>query len=279
MRKAGALLALVALLVSSTAVAAGPGQGDVAGDPAPGSPAAIKRAKKHFQTALTSYKNGAYREAIAELQEALRFDPNGKDLVYNLAVVHEKLGELDQAIEQFRRYSQMETDPKEIERVEKTIKRLEGARDELRAKEQAATPPPTERPPPKPDEPAPEPELRTTRVVIPPAEKGRLDAFTYGAAGVAGVATVVGVVYAVRAVSTRPGSDEATGPNSTVFELQDRAQRAHNYAVTADVAFVIAALSGGATALLYFGRDKEASPPTRIAVDRTGVRLSTGVAF
>jgi tetratricopeptide (TPR) repeat protein len=238
----------------------------------------VKRAKKHFQQALTSYKSGAYREAIAELKEALRFDPNGKDLVYNLAVVHEKLGELDEAIEQFRRFTQMESDPKEIERVEKTIRRLEGARDELRAKQQQQQQPaavPAEQAPSA----APQPEMRTTRVVVAPREKGRLDAFTYGAAGVAGLATVVGVVYAMRAVSTRPGSDEATGPGTTVFDLEDRAQRAHNYAVTADVAFVVALLGGGASALLYFGRDKETAPPTRIAIDRDGVKLSTGVAF
>ncbi len=276
MRKARAVLAVLAALACPAVAVAGPTQ-DPSAEPAPGSPAAVKRAKKHFQQALASYKSGAYREAIAELKEALRFDPNGKDLVYNLAVVHEKLGELDEAIEQFRRFTQMETDPKEIERVEKTIRRLEGARDELRAKQQQT--PATEPAEEQPESSPPAPQMRTTRVVVAPREKGRLDAFTYGAAGVTGLATVVGIIYSMRAVSTRPGSDEATGPGTTVFDLQDRAQRAHNYAVTADVAFVVALLGGGATALLYFGRDKEKAPPTRIAIDRTGVKLSTGVSF
>ena len=55
-------------------------------------------AKHHFDEALAHYREGHYRAAIAELKAALTFDPTSKDLVYNLALVHEKLGELDLAI-------------------------------------------------------------------------------------------------------------------------------------------------------------------------------------
>src|SRR6188472_4558508 len=69
-------------------------------------------AKHHFDEALAHYREGHYRAAIAELKAALTFDPTSKDLIYNLALVHEKLGELDPAIAALERYAELETDPK-----------------------------------------------------------------------------------------------------------------------------------------------------------------------
>lgn len=221
---------------------------------APGSPEAVRAAKAHFERALDAYREGAYRTAIEELREALRLDPGGKDLVYNLALVHEKLGEVDAAIREFRRFTEMETDPAEVERVQGIIKRLEGARDELRRKQEASA---------EAAEPAETPDV-TPRAApdAAPREKGRMDGLVIGAAGVSAAAALVGVVYGVRAVSTAPGSDERTGPGTTVFDLQRRADDAHSYAVVADVAFVVSALSGGLAAALYFGRDAEPAPRT-----------------
>src|SRR5690348_444092 len=51
--------------------------------------------KQHFEEALVHYREGHYRAAVAELEAALTFDPTSKDLLYNLALVHEKLGQLD----------------------------------------------------------------------------------------------------------------------------------------------------------------------------------------
>jgi tetratricopeptide (TPR) repeat protein len=144
-------LGLAALAAPARAVAQPSPQAGVAAAK-PGSKRAIAEARKHFQIALESYRNGAYKHAIEELEKALALDPEGKDLVYNLALVYEKLGDVDRALEQFRRYVAMETDASEIERVNEIVRRLEGARKEVRdrnlapeapAPQAAATPAPT----------------------------------------------------------------------------------------------------------------------------------------
>ena len=66
------------------------------------SPANVAAARKHFDKARADYAQGAYREAIGELEAAHALDPNAKDLVFNLGVVHEKLGDIDEALKWFR---------------------------------------------------------------------------------------------------------------------------------------------------------------------------------
>src|SRR6187399_432302 len=78
----------------------------------------LEEARRHFDVALECYSRGRYRDAIAELEAARRLDPAGKDLVYNLALVHEKLGELEVALAYLRRYLGMERDPDERARTE-----------------------------------------------------------------------------------------------------------------------------------------------------------------
>ncbi len=59
----------------------------------------------------------ANREAIVELDAARALDPKAKDLVFNLGVVHEKLGDIDEALRYARLYSQMDLEPAERARA------------------------------------------------------------------------------------------------------------------------------------------------------------------
>jgi tetratricopeptide (TPR) repeat protein len=54
-------------------------------------------AREHFERALELYRAGRYAEALARLESAAELDPNGKDLFFNLSLVHEKLGQLPRA--------------------------------------------------------------------------------------------------------------------------------------------------------------------------------------
>lgn len=229
---------------------------------------ALEEARRHFDVALECYSRGRYRDAIAELEQARRLDPAGKDLVYNLALVHEKLGELAQALAYLRRYLEMETDPDERARTEASIVRLEGALGEG----YGALP-----------EPAPSaPPLATAPV--PPPPPGRLDAWVWGTGGVAVCALVVGAVLGLRALALRPGPDDGTGGSRSVDDVRDDAQRAHRSAVAADVAFGVAAVSGTAASLLYFGRAPRdesagataatASAPVEVASPKLGLDLN-----
>jgi tetratricopeptide (TPR) repeat protein len=215
-----------------------------AGRTPPPSGEALEQARRHFDAALECYSRGRYRDAIAELEQARRLDPSGKDLVYNLALVHEKLGELEQALGYLRHYLAMETDPEERARTEASIARLEGALEEG----YGAAP---ERAPSAPV---------LAALPVPAAPPGRLDAWVWGTGGVAVCALVVGAVLGLRALASSPGSDDGTGGSRSVDDVRSDAHAAHRSAIAADVAFGVAAVSGAAATLLYFGRAPQ-SPP------------------
>src|SRR5258708_3309057 len=101
-------------------------------------PSNAAAARQHFEKARADYEQGAYREAIAELEAAHELDPNAKDLVFNLGVVHEKLADIDDALKWFRLYTTMNLTPQERDRADAYIRRLEGAKTDLEQKQAAA---------------------------------------------------------------------------------------------------------------------------------------------
>ena len=203
-------------------------------------------AQQHFQRAKDLYQTGAYREAIAELTQARGLDPKAKDLVFNLGVVHEKLGKFDEAITFFRQYMEMEgVTPAEHAKAETIIKRIEGAKHEVPAATATATAP-VESPPPPPEK-------------LP---HGRIDAATIAAGSVAIIGLGVGTAFGILAVSSKP-SDFVTGRDGTYADLQQKTSDAHTQAIVADVGFGVGIVAAVVTAYLYFGRTKVASEPKR----------------
>lgn len=209
-----------------------------------------ERAQVVYKEALKLYRSGQYRAAIEKLNTARKLDPSEKNLPYNLGIVHEKLGELDDAIKNFEIYFELETDKDEKERVQVTIQRLRGARDEINRNKPAppaSAPASSSAPPPEPPPPPPPP---------PPPRKGRLDALVYGTGGLALAATGAGIFFGVTALSRRP--DLSTASNKTLPELQNEQKMANSRALFADLSFGVAIASGGAAVLLYLLRD---APP------------------
>jgi tetratricopeptide (TPR) repeat protein len=201
-------------------------------------------AHEHFERALTLYRAGKYHNAVEELEAALASDPSGKDLVYNLALVQEKLGDFDGAIKSLQRFQGMEKDPAEVERAGQTIERLAGARAELVAagpRSNAA--------------PAPCPSHRV---------RGRVDGWVLGTGGLAVVSLLVGTVFGVRAITLDPRG-ESTSQDVSFATLHDRADRAHTAAIIADIAFSTSLLAGAAATTLYFGRYASAEPVRQAA--------------
>jgi tetratricopeptide (TPR) repeat protein len=228
----------------------------------PGAPAAAQSAPKtaagassgsaeaqaaaHFQHARALYSQGSYREAITELEAALALDPKATDLVFNLGVVNEKLGNIDEALKYYRRYMEMDIDAQQRARAESFIKRLEGAKREVKPEDKGT--PVTPEPPP-PAEPPPAP------------QHGRVDVLTITAAVIAVGGLAVGTVYGVKAVTENPSPN---GPWPSYSAYQDdnaKAQTAHHEAVAADVGFIVGGVALAATAALYFLRTK--SPKQR----------------
>jgi tetratricopeptide (TPR) repeat protein len=253
------VLGLALVTVGADGRAAGQASA-AASSPAVGTPEAIAAARAHFTRGRDLYQTGAYREAIVELDAARALDPKAKDLVFNLAVVHEKLGEIDDALHYARIYGGMDLEPAERARAESYIKRLEGAKNEVlarRAQEAAASPP---TPPPPVAEP----------------KRGRIDVITVVAAAVAVGAAGAGTVLGIKALGDQP-SNFVTGENgATIASEQSQQDKAHTEAVAADVCFGLAGAAAVAAAVLYFARYRDAgqpppSPSSPPAVSQTGV--------
>lgn len=182
-------------------------------------------ARPHFDRALELYRAGRYAEALEQLKEAAKLDPNGKDLFFNLALVHEKLAQLPEAIAALERFRELETDAAERERARLTIERLRGAEAAARA-----TPPPQQAVCAEPA-PAAKPADRPNTVLI-------------AASSLAVVSVVVGVVFGAKALSDDPGN-AGTSATLSLGQLRERQRRAARAALVADVAFAIGAASAG----------------------------------
>src|SRR5262245_23572768 len=55
----------------------------------------VQRAVQLHDEAHALYEKGEYKKAIEKLESALELDPQGKELVYNLGLIHEKLLDFD----------------------------------------------------------------------------------------------------------------------------------------------------------------------------------------
>ncbi|HET7540460.1 MAG TPA: tetratricopeptide repeat protein [Polyangiaceae bacterium] len=191
------------------------------------------QAAEHFERALAWYRAGKYRRAAEELEAALERDPGGKDLMFNLALVQEKLGDLAGAIASLQRFQSMEKDPKELERASQTIERLRGAQAELLAA--------------VPHEPTP----ALARVDCPaPRMRGKFDGWVIGTGSLALASLLVGVVFGVRALTLDANTEES---------------QARDAAMVADVALATGVLSGAGSFALYWGRFAD-PPPERAAL-------------
>lgn len=247
-----AVLALLGVVVPLPALAQHSGRAPAASSPSaltPESPSTEPKTKEqleaqqHFQRAKDLYASGAYREAIAELEQARGLDPKAKDLVFNLGIVHEKLGKFDEAITFFRQYLEMDSvTSTERAKAENIIKRIEGAKREVPAAPvPTGTATVTEPPPPPPESPG----------------RGRMDALTIGAGSVAIVGLGVGTAFGILAIANKPSSTFVTGRDGTYDVLQTKQSDAHTQAIVADIGFGVGIVAALATAYLYFGRTKE----------------------
>jgi hypothetical protein len=220
------------------------------GRPEVGTPEATAEARAHFTRGKELYQAGSYREAIVELDAARALDPKAKDLVFNLAIVHEKLAEVDEALRYARLYLEMDLEPAERTRAEGYIKRLEGAKSELDARKAAtATPGPHE----------------AERV------RGRLDAATITVGVLALGAAGAGTAFGVKALGDKVSPSYVTGPTAPYSGLQHLVSTAHTEAVVSDVCFAGAIVAAGVAAGLYFGRFRDAPAPAESGAPKTGL--------
>ncbi len=215
------------------------------------SPADHAAAQVHFKKAKELYQSGAYHEAATELEAALALDPNARELIFNLGVVDERLGRIDDALVQFHRYETLDLSAAERARAESYIRRLEGAK-----KAQQPPPPPVVTPVVVPVTPPPK------QVDMPPPPEpshGRIDAGTVSTFVLGGAGVAAGAVFGVLAITARP-SNYMTGTNGQTYQTyQDASDSYHRDATISTVALAVGGAAIAVSAILFFARTKDPS--------------------
>ncbi len=195
------------------------------------------------------YQAGRYREAVVELEGALSLDPTSPNLVYNVARVHELLGELDRATAFYERYRSMlpASELAERERVDSILLRLEGARTQVNP---VPVGPPTD-------------SLRNPEQTRPrPSENrhGVADAvfWTTASAGVA--ALMVGGTTGLLALQNQKrGEDFTVGKDGSIERHDKLVQRSDRLALSSDVMLMVGTTFVISSVLLFTLRVRPAS--------------------
>ncbi len=227
----------------------------------PASVEARQQALALHDEAKELYLAGRYREAQDKLRAAVALDPRGKLLYYNLGLVAEKIGDLDEAIRHYEQLLRLEKDPREKKRVERDLARVRGALQHESWSPRGPTTHPGQRHAP-------------TGPGTSPSDSATLP-WAYAAAATAGACLAAGGILAVRAASLAPGPESATGPEVSVDDLREDAEQAHSTAVAADVLLAVGALAGiGAVTLaLSSASDGVAAEQTSKADAAVGLEL------
>ncbi len=112
-------------------------------------------ARNHYQAGARLFDQNQYRAAIGEFDAANKLAPSGL-LDYNIALCHERLGEVAEALARYRSYLARSSNPANRTEVEKKIAQLEQSeRDRAAATNTVPSTAPNDSPPvpPSPSEP------------------------------------------------------------------------------------------------------------------------------
>lgn len=137
-------------------------------------------ARVHFKKGMEAIAQGRYEVGIAELQLAYEISPH-PNVLYNIARAYAEAGDLDNAIDTFRRY--LESNPPDKEEISAVLKTLEARRERQREAARQATQAPTPVTPevplkPETPTPAPVPAPAPVPVPVPPPAPTKIDAKT-----------------------------------------------------------------------------------------------------
>ncbi len=209
-------------------------------------------AKAHFLAGSSYYESANYSDAVKEFNEAYRLSKR-PDLLYNIALGYERLGDFDNAISTLKRYLVEKLNAPDRNLIEARIKNLERLREErLR--------PPAPTPTPQPDKPvAQESAPRSKR--------------SLGTLGYAGIGTgAVGALLLLGSVGTgltaKKKSDQLLRECPTRMNCDPRLQAVQTsgkrFAVATDAMIgigAVALVAGVALIVVDLVRKPKAAPP------------------
>lgn len=230
-----------------------------------------EEAIQFYRQGRQHYKAGRYEDAIVDLKAALELDPDSPNLMYNVARVSELLGNLNEAIDYYRRYLKTlpGSETEERERIRTTITRLEGARQAVVA--QATEDKQTLRAP--------------SWTPGPRKPLGEADLWFWTAAGTGAVLLIGGAVSGVLALKKEDQvadfvvGETADGSLMQRYAMEDQAV---SLALASDILAGAGVAALTAAALLFFLRDPEVeseTPRASVATNGGNTMLTLAGSF
>lgn len=219
-----------------------------------------KRALELFKESKQLYQEGRFRDAIERLEQAYALAPEPV-LLYNLGRAFESSGELERAIDAYRRYLDEEPNAPDRGAISARIDTLERQLKERQALErqreaQSKQPPTTPVREPAPAEPEPEPASIWPWLTV----------------GAGAVVLTSGAVLGIVAQNQREAADDERTAKAAKEGFSD-AQRTASWANVAFVAGGVLVVGGVSWALIEGANRSPAHARLRLAVSPAGARL------
>ncbi|MFO8073001.1 MAG: tetratricopeptide repeat protein [Polyangia bacterium] len=208
------------------------------------------RARKAYAAAEEHFAAGRYQEALQGFSEAYEISQRA-DLLYNLAVCHERLGDAERAAARYRLYLEKKPDAEDAEQVRARLEKLVPSGP---ARQQA---PPEEEPAARRDD-------RELIDLEPAAEEEPGEVFWPGVViGAGGLVLASGALTTIAAYKKYHDLDVGCSPSCS----EAKVSRVKSIAVAADVQLGIGAAAVAAGAIWWIlGDDGEAEGGARLAV-------------
>jgi hypothetical protein len=211
---------------------------------------AVPEALALYQLGEQAYDQGRYEEAVEYLIRARALDPRAPELLYNIALVYEKMNDFDQALSYLEQYLDSTVNANEAARVERMMARLRGAREH--ATQVSPARPPVAHPPAQ----------ATVSLTHRPSPRvvrrgGRTDGWFWGFfASSLVVAAGAAAMGALALIWEGRANDFVLGRDGGQQEHHGLARGADNFALTTDVLVGTASATALTAFLLFVLRDR-----------------------
>lgn len=226
-----------------------------------------------YRRGEAALNEGRYREACRWFEQALILDPHSAGLTYQVAVVHERLGDLRKAVNYYERYLDRLSlqDAEERLRIRDTLRRLRAAlrpSDATETNEGETLAPLLVRQ----SAPATESALVTT----PTDDTSPRAPLVWTVAGGGVGLLMAGALTGVWAARKQTNADEVLGPAPSTVAQDPRGLRAqaNRLAVAADILLGAGALSVGIALVLLWAAPSASDAPQFATLADDGVALN-----
>lgn len=204
----------------------------------------VEQARKSYEAGRASFEEGSYEDAIAAFERA--FELSGEaNLLYNIALAYDRLGELEPALEYLERYRKVAPEAEQ----ESLRRRSEGLQRRLAKQRESEAPAPAaptkqqaaenERPSPKPGaaDSSPSPTARHDK---PPRIYGPA---SWGLTAVAAAGFGVGIGFGVASLGRTTDAEDGCTGGYCSEDVRADVEASRRNALVADIGIVVGSLA------------------------------------